>query len=185
MLTILFIYDKITNMKKEFLECGRVCSPHGVRGVLKVESWCDTPKVLASRKRVFLADGSGAYKEMTVLGGSVSDERFVLLTLSGIDSREAAQGYKNAVLYLKREDVPVPRGSILIADMIGLPVIDIDTGRVYGRLSDVSDGVRSKLYTVKTEAGDVLLPAVPEFIKEIDGDRGVFIKPIPGFFEEV
>ena len=37
----------------------------------------------------------------------------------------------------------------------------------------------------KTEAGEVLLPAVPEFVKEIDVERGLTVRPIPGFFDEV
>ena len=181
-MTIQFIYGKISIMKKEFLECGKVCSAHGVRGVMKVESWCDSPKVLASMKRVFLADPLGKYKEVLVDGASVSGE-FVLMSLSGIDSREEAQAMKGTVLYLHRSDIPVKKGAMLLADMIGLPVIDVDTGKVYGEISDVSDAVRGKLYTVKTEERDVLLPDVPEFIKEIDGERGMFIRPIPGFFD--
>ena len=39
--------------------------------------------------------------------------------------------------------------------------------------------------TVKTEENGVLLPGVPEFIKEIDVERGVFITPIPGFFSDL
>ena len=106
-----------------------------------------------------------------------------MLGLSGVDSREAAQGYKNTVLYLHRSDIPVPRGAMLIADMIGLPVKDIDTGRIYGTLSEVTEGVRYKLYTVKTDSGEVILPGIPEFIKEISEDGGILVRPIPGFFE--
>ena len=29
-----------------------------------------------------------------------------------------------------------------------------------------------------------MLPDVPEFIKEIDEERGMAVLPIPGFFEE-
>ena len=170
-------------MKKEYLECGKVCSAHGVRGVVKVEHWCDAPSVLSSQKRVFFAEKDGSYKEVSVKGASVSG-KFVLMTLDGIDSREAAQAEKNRILYLHRSDIPLKRGAVLIADMIGLPVIDIDTGRVYGELSEVNDGVQAKLYTVRCEEGDVILPAIPEFIKEIDAERGVFVRPIPGFFVE-
>ena len=106
------------------------------------------------------------------------------MTLSGISSREDAQAYKNRVLYAKREDIPVPEGRVLIADMIGLDVIDADSGRVYGKLADVTDGVRSQIYTVKTEKGEVLFPAVKEFLEEIDTERGVFIHTIPGFFDD-
>ena len=169
-------------MKKDFLECGRVCAPHGVRGVLKVESWCDSSKELASKRRVFLAESDGKYKELRVLSGSPSG-RFALLSIEGIISREQAQAYKNKILYTHRSDIRLKRGQVLLADMIGLPVIDKESGRVYGELTDVDDGVRYKLYTVRTEKGDVILPGVDEFIKEIDTERGVFVTVIPGFFD--
>ena len=169
-------------MKKEYLECGIVRSPHGVRGILNVECWCDSPRDLAKQKRVYILGRDGSYKEVRVISASPAPDR-VLMGLEGIDSREAAQGYKNTVLYLHRDDIPVPKGAMLIADMIGLPVVDFDTGRVYGEISDVRDGVRYKLYTVKTDSGEVILPGVDEFIKEITEERGLLVRPIPGFFD--
>lgn len=169
-------------MKQTYLECGKITSAHGVRGSLNVESWCDTPRVLAGCKRIFLCIG-GEYTPHRVKSASVGG-KFVIMSIEGIDSREAAQAMKNTVIYMHRDDVPVKKGAALIADMIGLPVIDIDSGRVYGRLKEVNDGVASKLYTVTTDSGEVLLPGVPEFIKEIDTDRGIFVRVIPGFFED-
>ena len=167
-------------MKKEYIECGKIVAPHGVRGLVKVESWCDSPSVLASRKRVFLLEGN-EYKECKVEAASVSPNGVIMNI--GIPSREDAQMMKNTILYLKRCDIPIPKGASLIVDMIGLPVIDVDSGRVYGTLKEVSEGARSRLYSVSTEGGEVLIPDVPEFIKKIDTDTGIFIKPIPGFFE--
>ena len=169
-------------MKREYIECGKVCSAHGVRGVMKIDPWCDTPRVLAEQKRVFILNADGSYAERGVISASVSG-RFVLMDIEGVDSREDAQAEKNRILYLHRDDIPLKRGAVLIADMIGLPVIDVDTGRVYGALAEVSDGVRNKLYTVSTDNGDVIIPGVSEFIKEIDTERGVFIRTIPGFFD--
>ena len=105
-------------MKKEYLECGIVRSPHGVRGILNVESWCDSPRVLAKQKRVYILGRDGSYKEINVISASPAPDK-VLMGLEGVDSREAAQGYKNTVLYLHRDDIPVPKGAMLIADMIG------------------------------------------------------------------
>ena len=43
----------------------------------------------------------------------------------------------------------------------------------------------SEMYTVKTKGGkEVLFPAIPEFVVRVDTDTGVYIRPIPGFFEE-
>ena len=183
LLTIILKCVKIGSMKKIYLEAGKVCAAHGVRGLLKVESWCDTPKVLAAQKRVFLAVGGDKYEERRVVSASVMGG-IVLMGIEGIASREEAFAYRGRVVYLHREDIPVKRGAALIADMIGLPVIDADTGRVYGELIEVTEAPRGKIYTVKGDTGTVLLPGVPEFIKEIDTERGVFITPIPGFFDE-
>ena len=170
-------------MKKEYLECGRVCNAHGVRGILKVESWCDSPKVLASRKRVFVAEKDGTFREIKVLASSVSGA-LVLLTLEGIETREDAVAMKNTLLYLHREDIPLKKGEMFIADMIGLSVIDANSGRVYGEITDVTDAPRGKLYYIKTSCGEVIYPSGEQFIKEIIPDRGMYITPIAGFFEE-
>ena len=169
-------------MKKIYLEGGKVCNAHGVRGVLKVEPWCDSPRVLASQKRVFFAKRDGEYEERRVLGASVSGA-MVLLTVEGIDSRECAIGYKNEVIYLHRDDVPVKKGAMLVADMIGLDVIDADSGVVYGKIADVNEVPRGLLYTIRTEKGDVYFPSNPEFVKEINAERGMLIHTIPGFFD--
>ena len=168
-------------MKKEYIECGCVRTAHGVRGLLKIESWCDTPKVLAGQKRVFIAEGEGKFKELSVLSASVMGDG-VLMGLSGIESREAAFAYRGVTLYLHRSDIPVKPGAVLIADIIGLPVIDQNSGRVYGRVKDVTDAPSSKLYVIETDCGEVLLPGVKEFVKNIDTESGVYITPIPGFF---
>ena len=169
-------------MKKDFLECGRVCAAHGVRGLVKVESWCDSPKVLAGLKRIFFARREGEYEEHKLLTASVMGQ-LVLLAIEGYNDRDAAIGLKGRVLYARREDIPLPKGAMFIADMIGLDVIDIESGKRLGQISAVEDGVASRLYTVRTERGEVILPDVAEFIKEIDAERGMLVRVIPGFFD--
>ena len=169
--------------KKNFLEGGKIVGAHGVRGVVKLESWCDTPKVLAAQKRIFLAEKDGGFKEVRTVSASVSGS-IVLMGLECCDNRETAQAMKGTVIYLAREDIPLKNGAILLADIIGLPAIDIDSGRVYGRVADIQDAVTSRLYVIETENGkNVLIPDVKEFIKEIKIYEGVFIRPIPGFFD--
>ncbi|MBQ1260775.1 MAG: 16S rRNA processing protein RimM [Clostridia bacterium] len=169
-------------MKKEYIECGLVRTAHGVRGLVKVEAWCDSPDVLASAKRIFLETAPGVFEERGVLSASLMSG-LVLMGIEGITTREDAFAMKNITLYLHRDDIPVKPGDMLLQDMIGLKVIDADTDKLYGYLKDVNDGAAGRIYTVKTESGDVLLPAVAEFVKEIDEERGIMITPIPGFFD--
>lgn len=171
-------------MKKTYIECGKIIGAHGVRGIVKVEPWCDSPKILSMQKRIFLAEKDG-YKETAVETASVANNT-VLMKLTSIADREAAQAMKGATLYLHRDDIPVKEGALLLADIIGLPAIDFDTGRTLGTVKDITESVASGLYVIETEDGDeVLIPDVKEFIKEIKEDTGVYIRTIPGFFKEI
>ena len=74
-------------------------------------------------------------------------------------------------------------GDAFIVDLIGLPVKDADSGEVIGQLIDVNTrGVRD-LYIVRNASGDHMVPAVPEFITEIDTEDAVYIRPIPGLLD--
>ena len=92
---------------------------------------------------------------------------------------------KNTVIYAHRSSVVKKDGDVFIADLIGLPVIDANTGKTYGIIAEVEQSPASDIYKIRTENGYVLLPAVKEFVKEIDIERGVYICPIPGFFDEI
>ena len=168
-------------MKKEYLEGGKICTSHGVKGAMKIEHLCDSASVLTSQKRVFFKRGNGTFEEKRVISAAVSG-KFVLMSVEGIDSREAAIAQRGRLIYLHRSDIPVKRGAMLLADMIGLPVFHAESGEQLGELSNISDVAGRAIYTVQTSSGDVMIPAVDEFIKEIS-ESGVKILPIPGFFD--
>lgn len=170
-------------MKKKFLECGKITSAHGVKGLVRVESWCDNPRILAMQKRVFFAAKDGSYKEAEVLSSSLSGG-LVLLNIDGIDGREAAQALKNTVLYLAREDIPLSDGAYFLADIIGLDAFDYDTGERLGKVTDIQDVPSGRMYYVETNNGKVaLVPDVEEFIKKVDTEEGIYIHRIPGLFD--
>ncbi len=169
-------------MKTEYLEGGRICTAHGVKGEVKVEHYCDTPSVLAKQRKVYIKHPLGDFTERAVLSSAVAGQ-FVILRLEGIDSREAAIALRGVSIYLHRDSIPKKEGSIFIADMIGLPVIHAERGELLGEIGDVSDIAGRRIYTVKTARGDVLLPDVPEFIKEIS-EEAIKVLPISGFFDD-
>lgn len=169
-------------MKKTYLEGGRICTSHGVKGLMKVEHLCDSPKVLASAKKIYFKERDGSFTERKIKSASLAGQ-FVLMGVEGIDSREEAIAYRGRLIYLHREDIPVAKGSMLIADMIGLPVFHAESGESLGELSDISDVAGRRIYTVKYQGREVLIPDVPEFIKEISEEKGMAVLPIPGLFD--
>lgn len=169
-------------MKKEYLEGGKICTSHGVRGALKIEHMCDSARVLASAKRVYMKERDGSYSERRVISASASD-RFVIMSIEGITTREDAIAQRGRLIYLHRSDIPVKAGAMLLSDMIGLPVRHAESGELLGTLKDVSDIAGRCIYTVDCGGRDVLVPGVDEFIKEISESEGVRILPIPGLFD--
>ncbi len=168
--------------KEKYLECGKIINTHGVRGACKIESWCDTPEVLCGIKTLYYKK-KDEYLSLEVTKASVH-KGCALVYFYGIDSIEAAELLKNRVVYADREDIPIDDDRVFIADIIGLPVFDERNGKRLGVLSELIESPASDLFSVKTADGrDVLVPAVEEFIGHID-DGGVFLRPIPGMFED-
>ena len=167
-------------IKKNYLECGKIINTHGVNGVVKAESWCDSPDILASLEKIFISE-NGKLKKYKISNASVF-KRFVLLELVGVMTLEEADRLRDKVLYLSRDDIELEEGDVFIADLIGLPVIDVDNNKEYGRISDVINAGASDIYVIDTPDGEAMIPAVKEFIIEIDLERGVFVKPIEGMF---
>lgn len=167
--------------KKTYLEIAKIINTHGVRGAVKLDPWCDSPEMLKKIKKLYLENGA-CYEvsDVKMINGG-----FVVCSLSGITTVEAAVKLKNKTLLAKREDIPVEEGSFFICDLIGLPVKDAENGAVYGTVEDVIQNTVQDIYSIKTPDGKtVLLPAVPAFIRRIDTDDAVYVTPISGFFDE-
>lgn len=175
-------YD--VTMRLEYLECGRILAPHGVRGAMRIEVWCDSPAVAAALPTLFIKAGNGLYTGYRLLQASVH-KGGLLATLEGVTTPEAVAPLRGVTVYARREHLD-PRGErVFLAETVGLPVLHEADGRLLGRVREVDTSRRTTLYVIETEGGEVLLPAVPEFVKEIDVERGMTVRPIPGFFDEV
>ncbi len=170
-----------TMEKKQYLECGKIINTHGVRGAVKLESWCNSPEELAELSRVFIKRGD-SMDMLTVKHASVF-KQFVIAEIEEICDIDTAAALKNTVLYAAREDFQLEEGDYFIADLIGLPVIDAESGKNYGTLADVINRGASDIYVVNTPDGERMMPAVEEFVKRVDVENGIYISPIEGMFD--
>lgn len=168
-------------MKHRFLECGRVINTHGFRGAVKLESWCDTPEVLAGLACYYLQTAGGMLA-LAVRHASVFRE-FVIAELEGIDGEDAANRLRGKIVYAARDDLPLPEGGYFLADVIGLPVKHADTGESFGKVIRVDTRGKTNLFVIETPAGEALLPDVPQFVIRVDAEDAIFVRPIPGLLD--
>jgi 16S rRNA processing protein RimM len=168
--------------KSEYLECGMIQNTHGTRGVLRVQAWCDSPRVLAGLKTVYMMR-EGVMTPMRVETASVSGA-LVLLKLQGVDDMDAAEMLKNMTIYAARADLPLRDGEYFIADVPGLPVLDADNGKEYGRVMEVRDIGGRNYLVVETPQGERLYPMVTPLLSHVDVEAAVYVRPIPGLLED-
>ena len=166
---------------KQFLETGKITGTHGLKGEVRVQPWADSPEFLTEFDELYL--DKGAIKiEIT---SSRVHKNMLIMKIKGIDTIEEADRLRNKVLYMNRDDVELEEGAYFIQDLIGLDVIDEETGEWLGRLDDVSETGANDVYHVKTDDGKVfLIPAIPQVIREISVEEGfVKIFKMKGLFE--
>ena len=167
---------------------GRVGRPHGVRGEVKVVPETDDPERFGDLEHVYLgrhADAATAYTVESVRYQHASRGLTVVLKLEGVASREAAEALRNQEVYAARDDLPpLAEDELFLHDLIGLAVVT-EAGETVGTVSDVLQMPAHDLYVVARDGrADAMIPAVPEFVVEIDMDGGrLVVRPIEGLLE--
>ena len=165
-------------MDKKYIECGKIINTHGCKGGLKVEPWCNSAEDFTALKSLYIKN-KNEFLKYTVVKTSVF-KQFVILELKEIDDMDKAIALKNITLYADRNDFYLEDGEYFLTDIIGLDVIDADTGKLYGKVSDIINRGASDIYVVDTPNGERMIPAVDEFIVEIDIEKGVRVRTIEG-----
>ena len=167
--------------QKPYLEAGQIVGTHGVRGEVRVQPWCDSPQQFATFKKLYW-DANGR-QPVKVKGRP--HKNIALVVLEGVDTVEAAQVLRGKMLYVDRRDIKLPKGHYLVQDLIGLTVVDADTGETYGKLTDVSQTGANAVYHMATAKGEVLIPAIPDVVIEVDVKRDVLrLRPMKGLLDD-
>jgi len=152
-------------MKSELIETGKIVNTHGINGQLRLQPWADSPVFLTGFEYFYIDD-----VPVKVLSASVH-KSFVIVSLEGIDTIDAAVRMKNKIVSVKREDIKLEEDKFLIADLVGLNAIDAATDKKLGIVSDVLPLPAHNVYVIKGER-EILIPAVSEFIAETNINEG-------------
>ena len=166
-------------MKKEYLEAGKIVTTHGVRGEVKIMPYTDTPELLCEFDRLFIGkDKSELYIERARVA-----KNMVIAKIEGVDTVEAAEKYRNKVLFMHRDDLELDEDTYFIQDLIDMEVKDVDSGFVYGKITDVLQNGANDVYVIKGDK-EYLVPAIPDVVISTDIDSNIMlIRPLEGLFD--
>lgn len=166
------------------VEVGRVQKPHGLRGELCIEPYADSPFIFEGLTRVYLRL-PGKKPKPCVLEGWRAHQGRALITVDRSQGRDQAEAWRGAdVLARERDLPPLDEDEFRPDDLLGLPVMHVNGSRI-GVLEDIRDVAGQVLWFIHDEAGnEIMLPAVDEFIRDIDLEAGVIlVDPPDGLLE--
>ncbi len=148
---------------------GVITNTHGLRGEVKVFPTTENPERFRDLKEVLLDTG----KDWLEL--EVSSVRFfknlVIVKFKEFDSINEIEQYKGKDLYVSRENaIPLEEGEYYLADIIGATVVTED-GAAFGELKDVLETGANLVYVVLHEGKEVLLPVIPDCVKNVDVEQ--------------
>ncbi len=151
---------------------GVIAGAHGVRGLVKVKPFTDTPEGLAAYGPV--SDEAGERRWAVTFKGE--QKGVALLALEGVADREAAQALRGVKLYVPRDRLPPPEeDEVYHADLVGLAA-ETTEGKQLGRvLAVVNYGAGDLLEVGEDRKSSALYPFTREVVPVLDLEGGKLV----------
>ncbi len=155
----------------------------GIRGEVKVESFARSAEELQAAGTFLLGASDADVVPCTVESVKTRGDG-IYLKLAGVDDRTDAELLRGQYLFveeIRRKQLPDEK--FFIDDLVGCSVVN-EAGKMYGSVVSVDAYPAQMVYTVKTRRGQVLLPAVREFVMNVDvQNKRIVVRPPEGLFD--
>ena len=156
---------------------GAVAGAFGVRGEVRLKSFCAEPEAIGDYGPLTTEDGKSSFE--------ISDLKPIKAgfsaRLGGVQTRKDAEALRGVRLYAARELLPdLSDDEFYHADLIGLEVLDTGGG-VIGRVKAIHNHGADDLIEVKLGrgAGTALVPFTSQIVPTVDLGRGRMIVDPP------
>ena len=155
---------------------GVIAGSFGVRGEVRLKSFCAEPSAIGDYGPLASEDGARTFTVTVtrpIKGGFGA-------RLSGVGTKEQADALKGTRLYADREALPsLPDDEFYHADLIGLPVVDTG-GEMIGKIAAIHDhGAGDILEIARPGKAVLLLPFTREAVPTVDLTAGRLIADPP------
>jgi len=150
---------------------GRICvgvvtGVHGLKGLVRIKPFTETPEAVTAYGSVETEDGS---RRLELEFANRMGKGQIAVRVAGVTDRDAAEALKGQRLYVARERLPAPEeGEFYYADLIGLAVQR--TGGVsVGEVRGVYDFGAGDVLEIADAAGAlIMVPFTLDAVPEID-----------------
>jgi 16S rRNA processing protein RimM len=155
------------------IEVGRILAPVGVRGEVRVWVLSDVPHRFAAGSLLWI-DGSCLRVQR-----SRGTSRGAVVKFCDVDSRFDADSLRDKLLFVDETDVPLPPlGTYYHYQLLGMQVRSQE-GRDLGTLTEVIATGANDVYVVNGDGGEVLIPAIIDFVLSVDLKHNTMTVNVP------
>lgn len=155
---------------------GAIAGAFGVRGDVRLKSFCAEAEDIAKYAPLYSEDGATQYT--LKLGKPIPNG--LSARLGSVTTREQAEAMRGVRLYADRDKLPaLPDDEYYHADLIGLDVFDTGGTRL-GRVSSIQNhGAGDLLEIQRPGAGNALMPFTLAIVPTVDLASGRIIADPP------
>ena len=155
---------------------GAITGAHGVRGLVRIKSFTETPEDLTAYGPLWDEAGRRRF-DVTVKSQA---KGALIAAIAGVDDRDAAEALKGTRLYVDRTALPpTEEEEYYHADLIGLSAEDRD-GKAIGRVTGVQNyGAGDILEIERPDGTELLLPFTKAAVPEVDLAEGRLVVDPP------
>lgn len=155
---------------------GAVGGAYGVRGEVRLKSYCATPEDIETYSP--LTDEAGNAFDLALIG---SIKHGFSARIAQVSSKEQADALKGTQLYARRDQLPsLPDDEYYYTDLIGLTVVDVG-GETLGQVKTVQNhGADDLLEVTRTDSSATLLiPFTLQVVPTVDLDAARIVVDPP------
>lgn len=176
-------YLKLKINEQQFCAIAKILKPFGIHGEVKIYSYARTAEEFSNLDRLFLGKDTFAVTETAIETVTVRGNE-IFVKLKGVEDRTASEALGGKFLFVEESRrKELPEGSFFIDDLAGCKIVD-EEHRELGVVQSVETIAGQQCYSVTTSRGEVLLPAVKEFILSVDIKKKIIIaRPPEGLFD--
>jgi len=169
--------------KEELFKIGQFAKPHGIKGEIALLAACDFFDDIDDLYLVCEVDG--IFVPFFIESYRYKTDNVTLVKLENIDSDKAVKIFINQDVYFPSEVIDASgfEGNITFDNFIGYKITDENRGCL-GEISNVDESTQNVLFSVDYNGKELLIPAVEEFIININHEEKSLTTNIPdGLFE--
>ena len=159
----------------KLLEIGKIVKTSGLKGRLKVLSYCESAETLETLENAFIGKDSEQVSLFNVRVIGIKRGSFSV-DLGGVESLDEAGKLIGLYIFVPSENLP--DGEYYWKDIIGLDIVT-EEGLKLGRVTTILPTGSNDIYVCSDGEKEILIPSFDDVVRKIDIEKGIMIVKLP------